>query len=107
MKVSKVARFEIQLLQHTIDKDQCLMKLMLEYEIVRSNLMSKVSYRSLNIRLNELLHEEQNQITQHALKQQSSRNATGVCYLATEERQYVTSQGSSRDQTTYVAKGTS
>ena len=47
------------------------MKLRSEYETVRSNLMSRVSSPSLNECLNELLREEQSQITQHNLKQQS------------------------------------
>ena len=59
------------------------MKLRPVYEIVHSNLMSRVPSPSLNECLNELLREEQSQLTQHVLKQQSSGNCPDVAYAAT------------------------
>ena len=40
------------------------MKLRVEYELVRSNLLSRVPTPSLNECLGELLHEEQRHLTQ-------------------------------------------
>ena len=62
--------------------DQFLMKLRSEYEIIRSNLMSSVPSPSLDECLNELLCEEQSQLTQHVLKQQSSGTSPDVAYAA-------------------------
>ena len=58
------------------------MKLRYEYEIIRSNLMSRVLSPSLNECLNELLRKEQIQLTQHVLKQQSSGRSPDVAYAA-------------------------
>ena len=55
--------------------------------------MSRVPSLTLNECLNELLREEQSQITKHTLKQQSSGDSLDVVYVATKNRSPATSQG--------------
>ena len=83
LNVSEAALSEIQKLQATSHRDQFLMKLRSEYEIICSNLMSRVPSPSPNECLNELLREEQSQLTQHVLRQQSSGNSPDIAYDAT------------------------
>ena len=83
------------------------MKLRSEYELIRSNLMSRVPSPSLNECLNELLREEQSQLTQHVLKQQSSGNSHDVAYAATANYTHGVSQGQGGNihHTTSTSKG--
>ena len=107
LNVSEVALSEIQKLQATSHKDQFLMKLRSEYEIIQSNLMSRVPAPSLNECLNELLREEQSQLTQHALKQQSSGTSPNVAYAANANYTPGVSHGLGGivHHNTFVAKG--
>ena len=56
------------------------MKLRPQYESVRSNLMSRVPSPSLDECLNELLREEQRQLTQSGVLQQATPSAIDVAY---------------------------
>ena len=70
--VSNKVLSKIQEIQANTHRDQFLMKLRPEFESVRSNLMSRVPAPSLDDCLNELLQEEQMQLTQGVLAPQVS-----------------------------------
>lgn len=74
-----------------------------EYEIVRSGLMSRVPSPSLDDCLNELLREQQRQLTQVAFNEHASGGPLEVAYAANSHSQ--PSGGSV--EVSYVSKGRS
>ena len=62
-------------------RDQFLMKLRPEFDTIRSNLMSRQPTPSLETSLNEVLREEQRQVTQTHLTKQTSNGALEVAYV--------------------------
>lgn len=66
MDLSATSSTIVQDIHKTSQRDQLLMKLRLEFEPVRSNLMSRVPSPSIETCLSELLHEEQQIATQAA-----------------------------------------
>lgn len=74
----------IQTIHQTSQRDQFLMKPRPEFENVRSNLMSRIPSPPLATCLNELLREEQRQLTQVALMQSSPGGPLQVAYIATD-----------------------
>ena len=85
------------------------MKLKSEYETIRSSLMSRVSSSSLDECLNELLREEQSQVTQHALKRHVSTPPLEVAYVTNSNSSHAqsTSTVGGLDLVAYAAKGNS
>lgn len=78
--VSDEVLSRIQEIQANTHKDQFLMKLWPEFESVRSNLMSRVPAPSLDDCLNELLRDEQTQLTQGVLVRQVSGSPLLLVY---------------------------
>ena len=78
--ISAQALPELQLILSTSHRDQFLMKLRPQYESVRFNLMSMVPSPSLDECLNELLREEQRQLTQSGVLHQTSLGGIEVAY---------------------------
>eukprot|EP00268_Persea_americana_P014785 TRINITY_DN16642_c0_g1_i12.p1 TRINITY_DN16642_c0_g1~~TRINITY_DN16642_c0_g1_i12.p1 ORF type:complete len:316 (+),score=55.55 TRINITY_DN16642_c0_g1_i12:67-948(+) len=78
--ISAQALPELQIILATSHRDQFLMKLRPQYESVRFNLMSRVPSPSLDDFLNELLQEEQRQLTQSGVLQQATPGAIDVAY---------------------------
>ena len=69
-------------LHQTSQRDQFRMKLRLEFEAVRSNLLLRSPFPSLDGCLNELIREEQHHMMQAMLEQQgNSTNGLNVAYV--------------------------
>ena len=67
----------------TSKRDQFLMKLRLEFEIARSNLMNRHPVPSLDACLSELLHEEQRIVTQATIEHRATISApVSLAYAA-------------------------
>lgn len=99
--VSGALLSEIHSLQETSQRGQFLMKLQPEYETVRSGLMGRVPSSSLDECLNELLREEQRQLTKVALTQEAAAGPLPVAYATGG---YPQPPGRSKE-VAYVAKG--
>ena len=72
----------VQNIHSTSQRDQFLMKLRLEFEQIRSNLMSRVPSPSIDSCFGELLREEQRLTTQAALQQAISTGPLTAAYVA-------------------------
>jgi len=71
--LSNESQIAVQKVHETTKRDQFLMKLIFDFEGIRSNLMNRAPIPSLDTCLNELLHEEQRLLTQASMEQQKSR----------------------------------
>eukprot|EP00268_Persea_americana_P035601 TRINITY_DN3509_c3_g1_i2.p1 TRINITY_DN3509_c3_g1~~TRINITY_DN3509_c3_g1_i2.p1 ORF type:complete len:359 (+),score=43.10 TRINITY_DN3509_c3_g1_i2:418-1494(+) len=83
--VSEALLPELLRLQQSSHRDQFLMKLRLEFETVRSNLMSRALPPSLDDCLQELLREEQRLVTKSTMEQQQAVEAP-LAYVANARR---------------------
>ncbi|KAJ9678122.1 hypothetical protein PVL29_022883 [Vitis rotundifolia] len=73
----------VQAVHATSKRDQFLMKLQLDFEIARSNLMNRHPVPSLDACLSELLREEQRIVTQATMEHQANVSApVSVAYAA-------------------------
>ncbi|KAA8525327.1 hypothetical protein F0562_007182 [Nyssa sinensis] len=82
-KVPTAALSAVQEVHATSKRDQFLMKLRLDFEIARSNLMNRHPVPSLDACLSELLREEQRIVTQAAMEHRANVSApVSVAYAA-------------------------
>ncbi|TXG72881.1 hypothetical protein EZV62_001460 [Acer yangbiense] len=80
--VKSTALPDIQALHETSQRDQFLMHLRSDFEMVRSNLLSRSPSPSLDTCLNELLREEQRMATQSRMAEQANPCPIDVAYMA-------------------------
>ncbi|KAI9157667.1 hypothetical protein LWI28_025999 [Acer negundo] len=80
--VKSTALLDIQALHETSQRDQFLMHLRSDFEMVRSNLLSRSPSPYLDTSLNELLREEQRLATQSCMAEQANPGLIDVAYMA-------------------------
>ena len=74
VKVPVASLSDVQVVHKQSKRDQFLMKLCLEFEVTRSNLMNLDPSPSLDVCIGELLCEEQHLLTQATFQQDSNPN---------------------------------